>query len=184
MINLLPKEAVKEIKAGHNNTFLIKSIIFIGSMVIFLSIVSAGAYIYLGNAKLAAENSTSSTLIDTSYQKAKSEAELISANIAISQNIISQSVSYSKIILELAKILPTQTTISSLSIDENSINQPVTLKIYAKSESEVSKLKTNFNSSSIFTGYNVVSTTDKQTDLVGYPVAITVTVNINKGLAK
>lgn len=184
MINLLPKETTRQIKAGHHNVFLMKSITIIGSITIFLALASAGSYIYLLNAKQFAENSTGSSAVESAYQKAKIEADAINTNITNSQNILAQKISYSKLVMELAKNIPAQMTLSNLTVDETSINQSLTLKIYAKSSANANQLQQNFNSSSVFTNYNVVSTTENQTDIPGYPTAITVTVNVNKGSIK
>ncbi len=181
MINLLPKETTNQIRAGHNNVFLMKSITILGSITAFLVLASAGSYIYLLNSQQLAKSANNGSVINSSYQKAKSEADAVSLNISNSEQILNQRVSYSKLLLELAKVMPAKTTISTFSIDETSINQPITLKIYAATDNDADTLKNNLGSSSIFSSYSVVSTNDKQTDVAGYPIAITLTININKG---
>jgi Tfp pilus assembly protein PilN len=188
MINLLSKETTRQIKAGHNNVFLMKCLTIVGIASIFLTLVSAGSYIFLINAQNSAndtdtKNSKNSAIaaLNKSRQAAQEEVNKINASVASAQKILAQKISYSKILLDLAKNLPSDMVLSSISLDENSIGQPLTIKIYATSNANITQLKTNFSASTIFSNYSVVSTTDKQTDVAGHPTAITITVNINKG---
>lgn len=183
MINLLPKKITKQIKAGHNNVFLIKNIIIVSAAAVFLGLGSIGTYIFLISIEDSAKNTSSISVVAKNLEEAETEANNISSVLSDARNILNQQTSYSNILIELASKLPEDMIINELNISENE-NSQTTLKIYAKNTENINLLTTNFANSSVFTGFSISSTLENQTNLAGYPVEISVNTNISKGSAK
>src|SRR6266542_973858 len=112
MINLLPQEEKKQFRAARTNTLLIRyNIALIGAMA-FLGIAMAVVYIYLGNAKANSEQIITDNKAKASgYAAVESQANIFRSNLAIAKQILGNEVTYSKVILAIANLLPAGTTL-------------------------------------------------------------------------
>lgn len=184
MINLLPDDTKKQIKAAHANSILIRLIICLVCAAIFLLVICFGTY-YLINKTKQTPNNDNSSSAQSIYQSNKSKADVISASFDLVKNNLSQKVNYSTIITEIAANLPTGVIIDSLLLNEQSLNQPITLKLRAKSVDSATQIKTNFDkSTSMFSNFSAAPTEGNQTDVPGYPYLISATVSINRSAAQ
>jgi len=180
MINLLPSETKKELKAAHFNVILLRYIAFLGVAIVFLVILSGASYWLLNSIKdsnnqLPGDQQSTKTI----YESSKKQLDAIISNITIAKTIFDQEVSYSTIITSLAVVLPDGIVIDKLKIEDNDIGKPLTLKANAKNESLVSELRNNLAQSSIFSNTSVQSATNNQNQ--DYPIAIVINLTINNG---
>ncbi len=176
MINLLPYENKKQLRAARHNVILAKCMIFLMSGILFLTIACFGAYSLLRPGK-----SSGSAATDKESLSIISQANDIKSDIALSKNILNKHVKYSDIILELAGSLPSGVIISNLSINSTSLMSPIQLTLQAVSEEKAQETKNNLNKSAMFSKASIISvTSDTTNSQPGYPATISLMVTIDK----
>lgn len=184
MINLLPEETKRQLRAAHTNVLLFKYLLVLGAGAAFLSLAFGASYIFLTNNKVAIEkledNSQSTVSL---YSVAQKQLNSIVSSVTTAKNILDQQVSYSNIIAGIAAALPTGVIIDKLTVDNSTIGKPITLIAKAKSADSAPLMKDSFASSTLFSNYNLLSMTTDVSDPSGFPVQISFSITINKGSA-
>lgn len=184
MINLLPDETKKQLRAGRTNILLIKFIILLGIATVFLAMACMAVYIFLTSTKTASENSAKTGQTNNLTATVNQQAETLRTNLATASSILDQQIFYSKIVMGIAAVLPIGTVLDTLTLNSSTLNSPVTLSVKAKLNSDEPKLKANFDKNNLFSGYKLVSIVTDTSDISGYPITISISVTINKGLAQ
>jgi len=180
MINLLPSETKKQLRAAHTNTILIRYIITVVLAAAFLCLVILGSYYIMSESKKTAENAITGVKTgSSSYSPTTKKSNSFVTDLSTAKNILNRRVSYSKILENLINALPAGVILESpLSISSNTLNTPITLKAHAKSSSSEATLKTNLQSNSTFLNYSLTSVTSDSTSSE-YPYLITFNLTIN-----
>lgn len=182
MINLLPEDAKKEIRAARTNVTLLRYILVLGFGVIFLAFICVGVYIVLGNTKDAAQK-----IIDanqsktTTYSSAQAQGTQLRGGLASAKVVLDQSINYTKLITGIAALMPKGVVLDSLNLTPTTFGTPTTLQFYAKTTQDALALKTNLQSSSLFSGISLqtLASTSGAASAV-YPVSLTLGLTINK----
>jgi Tfp pilus assembly protein PilN len=181
MINLLPKESKKQLRAAHTNVALARYLALLSAGIIFLILACVVSYFILlsiSNTNEEAKENQQST--NDSYNTAKAQFDQMAASMQTASGIMNKQVLFSNIITGLASALPLGVIVDNLTVSAESISTPITIKAYAVSDSSVSTLRTNLKSP-LFSSSEVQTMTNSQGNAVGYPIAITITITINKG---
>jgi len=186
MINLLPDDAKKQIKAGRTNVILMKYLFTLGISIAFLAAISIGSYFVLLGTKTNAEaimsNNTSNT---NAYSTVQAQAASLRSSLSTVKTILDQEVVYTKVITNIASSIPTGVVLESLTLSPTTFGQPVTLQAHAKTTDAAIALKQQFQSSPLFSGVTFQSLSSATTALSdGYPISVTLSLTINKGAAK
>jgi Tfp pilus assembly protein PilN len=185
MINLLPYDTKKQLRAAHTNAILIRYIIFIGIAIAFLAGACYLSYFILSTSKTNASQTIATNQSDTSsYDSVRVQATNLQADLLSAKTIFNQQIRYSYIITQLGSVLPSGVVIENLNLDSNKIGTPITLKARARTTSEATDIKTSFQKSTLFSNVNVQSATVDQSDSTGYPVAVNISLTINRGLVR
>jgi hypothetical protein len=185
MINLLPDKIKKQIRAARTNIELVKYLSFLGFAVAFLALACSVTYIFLESSKNANEKSTDSGQSATiSPLSVKGQAEVISTNLSTAKSILDKQVVYSDVIMGIATTLPTGVILDRISLNDSTFGTPITLTAYARSADSVTTIKENFDKSQQFTNYSLVSNAPDSTYSADYPIKISFSITINKGLAQ
>lgn len=186
MINLLPSEEKRQLRAARTNALLIRYNIALLGAGIFLGIALTVVYVYLGTAKANSEQIISDNKVKASgYAAVESEANIFRGNLGIAKQILGSEVTYSKVILAIASILPAGTTLDKLSLDSTTFGTPTTLSAQAKSYETALALKDAFQKSALFTDVHfqsIISNTGSQSG--AYPFTVNLDVTIKKDAAK
>ena len=184
MINLLPSENKKEIRAARANRLLARYNLFLVGAVAFLMLATGVVYIYLTNTKA----STEQTIIEnnqkvSSYAVAQAQANSFKSNLATAKQILDREVVYTKVILEIARLLPSGVTLSTLSLDAKTFGTETTLIANAKSYEAALSLKDSFQNSSLFTNV-YFKNISRGEDAGPYPFIVNLNVTIQKDVIK
>jgi len=183
MINLLPYEEKRQLKAARTNTLLIRYNFFLLCTVVFLSAAVGITYVYLTNTKSGAEQLISDNKAKVkSYDAVESQAQLFRTNLATAKQILDSEVTYTKTMLAIAALMPNGTILDKLSLDVQTFGTPTTLSAQAKDYDTALKLKEAFQNSPIFSDVNfqsIVSSTNSS-----YPLTVNLNVTIKKDAAK
>ncbi len=186
MINLLPPEDKRQLQAARTNTLLIRYNIALIVSVAFLGMAMGVVYVYLGNTKASSEQIINENTAKASgYSAVASQAELFRSNLSIAKQILGNEVTYSKVILSIASLLPAGTTLDKLALDSGTFGTPTTLSAQAKSYESALELKNSFQKSSLFSDVHFQSITSNTGTGAGvYPYTVNLDVTIKKDAAK
>lgn len=184
MINLLPKQHKQELAAARANSLLIRyNVALIGSL-LFLLLVIGVAYIYLNNAKMVAENTIRENQAKVSdFSSVEEQAQDFRQNLTIAKQILDREVNYTKVMLEIADLLPSGVVLSSLNLDSATFGTPTTLTAQAKSYDQALALKDAFSQSSVFSDVHFQSITAAE-GVASYPLTVSLNVTFKKEAAK
>lgn len=134
MINLLPSETKKQIRAARINNIVIKCL----SVIVVAMIILGGACsaVYYLISKQDSENNTQTNIssqseIDSQYDTALTKATNIDNDLQKTKNILGSQIKFSKIILAIAANLPSGVTLDSVSMQYDNINSGTAIQIDA-----------------------------------------------------
>lgn len=178
MINLLPDDTKKQLRAARTNVMLANFLIITSFAAGFLVLAFVATYLFLLNQKDVAIKQSKTT------QQASVN---IQANaLPTAGSILSQQTLYSNIILGIANIIPSGVVLDKLPLSEDTLGTAMTLQFYASSTENANLLKQAVQASPLFSEVTVQPTiVGVSSAPSGYPIAISVNVTINnqKGLA-
>jgi hypothetical protein len=186
MINLLPNETKQSIRAARTNTLLVKYIIFIGFATAFLAIACVASYLLLNNSRIVAEKAIDGFISkNSSYSPISSRADKLRADLVTAKSILDSQISYSTIITGIAACLPVGTILESpLEISDETVGTPMELTVHSALASDETVLKSNFDKSSLFSGYKLSTITNNPSGSTEYPIIIKFSITINKASAR
>ena len=174
MINLLPGDTKKQIRSARTNISLINYIVFLLLAAIFLAAACVTVYVFLGSIKTAAEQSIQYK--STSANKADSP----DTAIATAKSILDRQISYSDIIFGLSSELPPGVIIERLSLNENSLSNPVMVDFHARSVDGAGQLVSNLQQSTLFSNVIAQPAINSVGNSPEYPILISCKLTINK----
>jgi Tfp pilus assembly protein PilN len=183
MINLLPYEEKRQLKAARTNTLLIRYNAFLVSAVVFLGLAIGITYFFLVNARASAEvviGENKAKVAD--YAQVEAQAQLFRANLTTAKQILDSEVTYTKVMLDIARLMPNGTVLDKLSLDAQTFGTPTTMTAQASSYEAALRLKEAFQASAIFSDVNFQSITSSTSG--SYPLSVSFNVTIKKDVAK
>lgn len=182
MINLLPPNEKKALKAARTNVLLLRynalTLLVIGFLVASLTLV----YVYLSNQRQAAETTiTDNSQREGIYQSVKAEATAFRNQLADAKTILDTQISYSKAVIRLSSLFPEGTALKDrLDLNDASFSSPLTLSVGVQDELAAQRLLESFESSTEY-----VEKITKNQITIGdgnYPYTMIVTVSLKKGI--
>lgn len=192
MINLLPPATKQEIRAARLNVILVRYVgLALVALVFMVSALGVGFYISWNdkNAALTREQQANSSA--STYAKVKQESEVFSKDLKTAKTILSGEISYSKLLIDIANVLPTGTIVNNLTLASNSFGTPVTLTARtalgpdaANRDIYALKLKDALEASDLFENTSITSTT--LTEAPGtplekkYPLSVILSTTLSK----
>ncbi|MDX2776564.1 PilN domain-containing protein [Streptomyces caniscabiei] len=184
MINLLPPDEKRQIRAARTNTLLIRYDFLLLGVVAFTAIAIGAVFFYLNNTKATAEATISENRLKASgYAAVEKNATEFRSNLATAKQILDREVTYTKVILDIAHAMPGGTVLESLNLDASTFGTPMTLVAKAKGYNEAIALKDALQKSSIFTDVHFESIVVNDAD-ANYPITANLSVTIKKDAAK
>lgn len=186
MINLMPPDLKKELRAARTNVVLLRYLAVIGMSTVFLAFILWGAYFLLGQiqgsaAQLIEANDTKAAV----YSDTKVQVDSLSAGLSEAKGILDQEILYSDVLINIAQQMPAGTIIDKIALDATSFNgAPLTLKMYAKTSADAINLRDRFQSSAFFSNVNFQSVSDTSGGIDGYPVSATLTLTLNRSITQ
>lgn len=185
MINLLAYDKKSEIRAGRINIILRRYVILtlMGAGVLFLLIV--GAFVVLQQTRSTAQaRFNDNTRESEKYNTTRDEAQKFRNDLATAKQILDKEVNYSSLLMKIAKNIPKDVVLDSLTLDQSTIGKPIVLSAHARNKAAALELKqslekdTEVFSNVHFEGIQFAG----QDSQSSYPVAVTINVTINPGV--
>lgn len=185
MINLLPTEEKRQLRAARSNTLLLRYNILLIGVVACMLVAIGFTYIYLNTTKETAEATINENKAKVSnFAKVETEATTFRSNLATAKQILDREVVYTKVILEIAHTMPTGTILETLNLDSATFGTATTLTAKAKSYDQAIALKEALQKSTLFSDVHFESITLNDSDTTGYPFTVNLSVTIKKDAAK
>jgi Tfp pilus assembly protein PilN len=184
MINLLPPEEKRQLRAARSNTLLVRYNILLLGVVAFMGIAIAITYVFLSTAQQNAKQTISENDAKVvQYASVQAQATLFKQHLATAKQILDNEVTYSKVVLEIAQLIPRGVVVENVSLDSQTFGTATTLVAQAKSYSSALALKDSFGKSALFSDVHFQSITagNAQTD---YPITVNLNITIKKDAAK
>jgi hypothetical protein len=185
MINLMPPDVKKELRAARMNVALLHYMTVILISAVFLALILWGTFMLLGqiqdsSKRLIEANDTKAEV----YSQTKQQVDSLSAGLNDAKGILDQEILYSNILVNIAQQMPPGTLIDKITLDETSFSgTPLTLKVYAKTSGDAVALRDRFQNSAFFSDVNFQSVSDAS-GVDGYPVSATLTVTLNRSISQ
>ena len=190
MINLLSSELQTELRAARLNVRL-RSYIFVIAIVLgtILLVFAAGLLLSYQH-RLAAEEAIKDNRQSISqYEDTRKAAERFHGDLAIAKAILSQETLYSDLTVRITQTLPSNTILTSLLLDEQTITQPIIFSARVPSQQSAVTLKNTLENSAIFSEVSLINIQedkpDEKTDNIpaifrNHPVAVTFQATLEK----
>ena len=185
MINLMPDEYKREIRAGRTNVLLVRYISILVVAVIVLGGLLVGAYLVLNTTQQIAEAKVAENQGRVAdYNQVRAEADSLRSDLTTAKTILDNDVSFAKLIYKIADIVPPNVVLDDLDLDPKDFGSNATMNASAKTFDDATKLKDAFiRNNQIFTNVQLqtIRAADSSNANEAYPVKVKLTVVINKG---
>jgi len=183
MINLLPPDHKRNIRAARANNLLIRYNFLLLGVLAFLLISIGVAYVFLSNAKASAEATIKENQAEAvEFASVEEQAQLFRQNLSTAKQILDREVNYTDVILTLAHTLPAGVVLTNLNLDAATFGTETTLAAKAKSYEQAIALKDALSQSSLFSDVHFQSIVAGEG--TAYPVTINLLVTFKKEAAK
>ena len=168
MINLLPPDNLKQLRAARQNTILTAYML---GMLIVMGVIIAiygFAFALLKSTQLSSEN----TFRDNNTQVAKytavsKQTKEFTADLQTAKQLFSSSVPYSNALINLAHTLPKGVVLNDISLTPATLSAPSTITANTKSYESALSLKQTLEQSGIAKNVSIISITNNQVGSVG-----------------
>lgn len=183
MINLLPDENKRELKAARTNVILLRYNFVVLGMAIFLLISGIVVFAVLGGSKGAAEsaNASNNNRADE-FAATKQQADQYRQNLATAKKILDNDVTYTDLVFAITNLLPSGVVLDSLNLSSKDFGTQTLINAHAKDYTAATELKSRFQASPMFSNvhFQSLNSADSSTSNTPYPVGISINVTINK----
>jgi Tfp pilus assembly protein PilN len=186
MINLLPIDKKAEIRAARTNLILIRYITILVCAVAFVLGAMYVTYTVLGFTKDSSEKIIASNDVKAGvYSSTQSQVNNLSASLSETKVLLDKEVRYSKVFVNIAQLMPSNTVFGKLELTDSSFNgTPTNVKVYAKTSAHAVTLRQNFEKSPMFSGVSFKTIVESGSGIDGYPVSVDMTFIINRMVAQ
>jgi hypothetical protein len=185
MISLLPPDYKRDIGAARANTVLIRYNILLLATFAFLLMANGVVYAYLTTTKASGEKTIEENQTKvSSFSAVEAQASVFRQNLATAKQILDREVNYTKVILEVAQLMPAGTILTNLTLDSATFGTETVLIAKARSYDQALVLKDAFTQSSLFTNVHFQSINSADSAADGYPVTVNINVTFKKEAAK
>lgn len=158
MINLLPPESSKQLRAARHNTLLMQYVIGLGITLGLIILAYGSTFILMKSAELASSaSSESSKKKIATYKKAEADAKSHMENLRMAKSIFDSELSYTAALHKIASAMPAGTVVESLNLSSSTAAQPTTLTILAKTKQDALNVKSALETHKIASDITIAS---------------------------
>lgn len=178
MINLLPPNDKRQIRAGKSNVLLLRYCIASFSLAIPLLLLIVSAYIIMDNSK-----NTAQAIIQEGEARnerlrhVQQNAQEFRQNLSTAKTILDKEVKYSRVAVSIAQALPSDIYIQSLNLSPETFGQPIILSASGDSYQDAVRLKTSLERSEVFSNVYLISVSQAGGEAGGVTISISAVLN-------
>lgn len=183
MINLLPPDTRSQIAAARVNRLLLRYNVLLLAALAFLLAAIGLVYVYLGSAKASAETAIQENRARVGdYSAVETDAATFRQHLATAKQILDNDVTYTKVILEIANVLPSGVVLDTLNLDSTTFGTPTSITAKVRDYPTVLRLKDSLQQSKLFSDVSIQTISNDGEG--GYPLSATFSVTISKDAAR
>lgn len=183
MINLLPPNEKRELRAGRTNFLLVRYNIALLVALVFLFAAIGVVFVYLNNTKASAQATIEENKTKVAgYATVQSQATQFRSNLTTAKQILDKEVTYTKVILDIAQILPQGVVLQNLNLDSATFGTETMLVAQATNYDRALALKAAMEKSPLFSNVHFATITAGSEG--AYPLTVNMSVTINKEATK
>ena len=186
MINLMPDDEKKQLRAARSNVILLRYMGVLVLAALFLGLILYGSIFLLTLTKNSAQEliNVNDTKAEV-YSSTKQQIDSLSSSLTEAKMILDQEIPFSNVLINIGQLMPADTVIDKLTLSPASFNSaPLTIQVYAKTTEDAVALRDRFQSSPLFSNVNFQSISDTTGGITGYPVSVKMTLTLNKVAAQ
>ena len=158
MINLLPPEQKKQIRAGQSNVLLFRYCIASLILAVVLGAIVTITYFTMQKSKQTAETALEEgQLKNAQHMSVQQAATEFSNNLAIAKTVLDKEIRYTSVAIKIAQVLPSGVVLDSLQLDAQVFGKPIVLSARGRSYDDAIRLKTAFEQSPLFQDPHLLS---------------------------
>lgn len=163
MINLLPPDSVKQLRASRQNTVLSAYLLGMFIVVGVIIAIYVFAFALLKSTQLSNENtSRDNNARVAKYAAVSKQTQEFTTDLQTAKQLFSNSVSYSNALINIARALPNNVILNDISLTPTTLTTPSTITANAKSYESALSLKQTFEQSGIAKNVSIISITNNQ----------------------
>lgn len=158
MINLMSQEDTRELRAARDNTLLSRY-----NTALFTAIGIIIASVVFGYVALNLQESNFRNIVEAQapekarYKDDLAAAKAYSDDLKTAKTILTNEVMFSDVLVQIAKVLPDDATLSTLTITSETITEPLELTITTNSYDEAVRAKDRVQQSEYFKGAKLLT---------------------------
>ncbi len=158
MINLLSDEAKRNLRAGRLNVLLLRYVMFLGTASLFIVAVFGVGYLLTAAERSAASQELAANQQALAgYQQTKQEAQAFSDNLKTAKIILSNETVFSDLIVQIARTIPPNVVLTSLSLSTDNLGKQITINARTKDTETPLALKAALENSPLFSNVNILT---------------------------
>lgn len=162
MINLLPPETAKQIHASRHNNLLLR---YLTGLLIVLGLivcVYAATFVLMRTTEQASTESSQENKQKIAQHKAtEQQAKAYMSNLKTAKSLFDSQLSYTAALSRISSALPAGTILQGLDLSPDTVGEPVSLAVQAKSKSDALAVKTSLEKAEIAHDITIASLTDQ-----------------------
>ena len=163
MINLLPVENKKQLRAAVHNRILVRYIFLLLITLLLSAAIFGFIYISLKQSQAifkAQEAENNKKIVQ--YADMQKNASELNKNINQTKNVLAKRVDYSKVLFKLASILPKGVSISDIKLEAKLFEGEKKLVINLTNANQASDIKKILETSKLFKSVSIFSVTNTE----------------------
>lgn len=158
MINLLSPQDKKELRAARLNVLLRRYNLLVLLTLVGVAAVFMSAIIFAYSQTAIARGDIERDQQDSSqYTEVQQEAEQFENNLTIAKRILADEIIYSKVITDIAGILPSNVRLNNLTLNPDTFDNPSVLDARTTGYDAALNLKTTLEDSNIFQDVSIAN---------------------------
>ncbi len=187
MINLLPVEVKRDIKAARLNVVLRRYVLIVIVALVAMMLVCAGAYLILKSSQSSSQSTNTENIEKAKeYDDVKKRGDEYRQNLSVAKQIFDNSTNYTNLIFTIAGLVPKGVIMDSITLSSTSLANQNLFLAHADSFESANKMKASFekkvdaNGDNLFTDVRFENLTQETADSTSdYPVSFVLSVKFN-----
>jgi Tfp pilus assembly protein PilN len=176
MINLLSPNDKKQLRAARRNVVLLRYNIVALLTILAISFVYAGGFFITMRSNMTADEQLNEDTARTrNYAEVQKTSQEFAKNLTVAKTILTNEITYSTLITNIAKTLPSGTVLDNLTLNPTMFGKEISLGASTKTYSKALELKASLEKSALFSNVSIESvnsSTGAEGEQTKYPIAV------------
>lgn len=161
MINLLPPNSAKELRAARHNVALLHVAVGAGITLVLIALVYAATFVLMKSSEMSSVTSSQENQQKIArFNKIEAQAKEYTASLQLAKSLFGSETSYPTALHKIASAMPPGTVLQSLNLAPTLVGTPTTLSVLAKNKDAALAVKSKFETAGIAKDITIASITE------------------------